>query len=81
MKAKKITKLFYAIAGLAARSGMEFSLEQADSRTSAKALNGSLTNNQSRSAGLTLRCWLPQPAADTAETDEEADSDDANDDC
>ena len=80
MKPKRIERLFYALAELAVNHGMESSLGDSLAKSKAEALNGFLTDNKSRASSLTLRCWWPQPAADLAEADEEADSDDVNDD-
>lgn len=71
MKSKHVERLFYSLADLAARSGMEFSLEQSASKSKGTAMNGFLTNSRARSAGLTLRCWWPQSAAEAEEADEE----------
>lgn len=70
MKPKHVQRLFYALADLAAEHGMEFSLEDSAAKSSAAALNGFLADNKSRASSLALRCWWPQPAAETEETDE-----------
>lgn len=75
MKDKKISRLFYVIADMAAKAGMEFSLSLEDSESENKILNGAMGHSHSKSNGLTLRCWWPEPAA--AEDGETEDAEEA----
>lgn len=60
MKNKQAAHVFYALADLAVRSGMEFSFEQRNYASRSKALNGVLTESSSQDSGLVLRAWWPE---------------------
>ena len=61
MKSKRIERLFYSLADLAACKGMEFSLELQDYESQSKVLNGAFGNSSSRGNDLILRAWWPLP--------------------
>lgn len=74
MKNKRIERLFYSLADLAAEHGMEFSLELRDYECQSKVFNGALGNSASRDNGLMLRAWWPESSdqsGDAAEMDDE----------
>ncbi|MBO7666977.1 MAG: hypothetical protein J6T26_00795 [Firmicutes bacterium] len=73
MKPKRIERLFYSLAELAASHGMEFSLDDYLSKSKAEALNGFLTDNKSRTSSLTLRCWWPESSDQSGDAAEMVD--------